>query len=68
MKPAGPNTWTYSAKGSSCIVKLVNGADQISIEGNDACDTEWCGARATLGGVFPTASRKPAGTYEWPQR
>lgn len=68
MHPVGPNEWRHAKAGSACVVSLTHAKDKITIESNWECKTEWCGAGSTLDGTFPTSSRKPAGSYKWPQR
>jgi hypothetical protein len=70
MAPSGPNEWRWSstAPDSACAVTLTQTESEIDLSSTDDCYDEFCGVGAYLGSTFPMSSRKPVGTFEWPQR
>jgi len=69
MTPSGPNEWGWSASEThpNCVVVLTQTETEILIDTNGECESEFCSYRTYLEAAFPRSSRRPVGTYEWPE-
>ncbi len=67
LSSIGTNQWQYSSSSSTCVVTLTHTKKEITVESTSDCDQEWCGHGSAIDGTYPTADRKPSGTFDWPQ-